>query len=170
MESALVAIVCVALMLFGMLALVQSTLFSIDTVSSSWKQMEIRSGEISRTEIAIDAAVTLELGNTIVRITVANQGQVSFHDFSKWDVLVQYYDAGDSYHILRASYTSSDPPGNNEWTNLAPTPTVFGPGILNPGEQMEVKLKLSPAIKAGSDFLVVVATTNGVTGSRSFTA
>ncbi len=170
------AIICIALLLFGGLAITHSTLSSVDMVSTSWKEMETNSGEIARTEIEATTA-DLDATRTIVRVTVVNQGQVSLHDFSKWDVIVQYYDEVDVYHIVRVDYTSSATPADNQWTvegiyldASAGTPEAFEPNILNPGEEMIAKIKLSPAIKGVTNFLVAVATPNGVATSKTFTA
>lgn len=168
MESALVALISIALLLYGGLMMVRTTLSSADTVAGSMKEMQEREGDRARTEIALGAA-TLNAGKTLITVPVHNDGQVSFHDFDNWDVIVQYYDAADALHVLRAG-RSSDPPGDGNWTSLDPTPVTYQPGILNPGEQMQVKVQVSPAIKAGTNYQLVVATSNGVTASRTYAA
>lgn len=170
MESALVAIISIALLLYGGLMVVRTTLSSVDLVSESVKEMYERGADITRTEVGLGAVAALNPGRTVATVTVSNSGQVSFHSFSEWDVMVQYYDDSDVLHIVRAGYSQVDPPGDGGWTNLAPTPATFEPGILNPGEQVQIKVQVSPAIKAGSDFLVAAATSNGATTSRTYTA
>lgn len=181
MENALVAVVCIALLLFAGVAVIHSTLSAADTISSSWKEMETRYGEIARTAIDIDETAVLEEGSTLVKVTIANEGQESLHDFDKWDVMSEYYDDDDVYHVVRVTY-DSEPLDDNEWTvsgiyleyygegHPDNKDEAFEPNILNPGEEMVVEIKLPPAIKGGTDFLVAVATPNGVTTSRSFSA
>lgn len=172
MENAVVALISIALLLFGAVAIVQSTVSSVDMLSTSWKEMEALSGEIARTDIAATTA-EVKNGRTIAEVTVANQGQTSLANFSKWDVIVQYFEEGDIYRILRADYTTTDPPPENQWRVAGifldtGAPEVFAPNILNPGEKMVIRVKLPSPIKVGSNFLVAVATPNGVATAKTF--
>jgi hypothetical protein len=45
---------------------------------------------------------------------------------------------------------------------------VYEPGILNPGEVMVIKLKLSPAAGAGTTNWAIVSSHNGVVASAQF--
>jgi len=169
MENALVTIVCIALLLVAGLAMVHSTLSSVDTVSTTLKEAELRYGEMSRTEIALGDTAVISPDNTLIDVTVFNQGQEPIHDFGKWDIVLEYYDAGADYYVVRATYTTTDPPDlDNHWTNQTPIPATFEPEVLNPGEEMMVRIKLAPALGGGTDFLVVMATPNGVATSRTF--
>ena len=69
MENALVALICIALLLIGGLAIAHSAFSSVDMISTSWKEMEARSGEISRTEIAArNAQITQVTGRILPRL------------------------------------------------------------------------------------------------------
>jgi len=89
-------------------------------------------------------------------------------------VIVQYY-RGGNYYVLRAPYTSDYPPGANqwsiEWIRVTETGTdeVYEPGILNPGEQMRIRVSVSPSVGSGTTNQITVATPNGVATSVIFT-
>lgn len=175
MESVLAAIVSVALILFATLTVTQGALSTADLFSENWKAMEERSGEIARTEITITDVATAS--GQYVDSTVENAGSVSLGSFStRWDVIVQYYDGNNgNYYIIWAPYTSSNPPGDNQWTvegiYLAgtSTPEVYEPGILNPGEEVVIRFKANPVVGLSTTNRITVAASNGVTTSAIFT-
>jgi hypothetical protein len=100
---------------------------------------------------------------------------VRLAQFPDWDVLVQYYDAINGYHIQRLVYTENSDPGDNEWTvntiysdQGMTQEELFEPGILNPGEVALLRLKLSPQPGNGTTNLVSISTFNGVDTSAQF--
>ena len=179
MESVIVAIFCIALILFGALTISQASLSSTDTIAAAWRQMEKTSGEIARTNISSLGAETQSAG-TIVQVTLENAGETKLEDFDKWDVIVQYYDASSNYLIKRLPYyTKAGDSGvweDNEWKVEGiyldagtSDPEVFDPGIFNPDEEMIIQMKVDPAVGTGTTNLAIVATPNGVSASAVFT-
>ena len=107
-------------------------------------------------------------------MALANSGQTKLSDFSRWDVIVQYYDDGGSYHVRWLPYTDGNP-SDNEWTVKgiylnagSQTPEVFEPGLLNPGEEMITEAKLSPSVGVETTNLVITSTPNGIPASITF--
>lgn len=154
-------------MLVGILLLAQSSFSSIDAVSSSWKEMGERAGEIRRTELSVVNATTQD-GGALVDITLGNEGQKALDSYALWDVIMQYYDGGGSYHIQWLPYIEGAP-GNNEWTvegiyldASGGTPEVFEPGMLNPGEEMVVRIRLEPSVGSNTTNWAVISTFNGI--------
>ena len=173
MENVLIALFCIALMLFAGLTIAHSNLWSTDTVAVAWKQMESITGEIARTHISTLSARTTD--GVTVDLTLANAGETRLRDFEKWDVILQYYDEGQNYWIKRLTYESGTP-ANNEWTvegiyldAVGGAPEVFEPGIFNPDEEMKIRMVVSPAVGTPNANLVTVATANGVGASEIFT-
>ncbi len=173
MENVLVAICCIALILFGAMTIAQSSLSSTDTVAVAWKEMEKTSGEIARTKISSLGATTSD-GITI-DMTLENTGEIKLEDFEKWDVILQYYDISDNYLIKRLSYTSGAL-GNDEWTveglyldASESSAEVFESGIFNPDEEMKVRMQVNPVVGTPNANLVKVAAPNGVSTSAIFT-
>jgi len=124
-----------------------------------------------RTEIATINAT--QPSSNRFNLSLRNSGQVKLSSFSKWDVIVKYYNSGN-YYITWLPYVDGNP-GNNEWTvngiylsseNL--TDEVFEPGILNPGEEMIIQTELSPDIDKDTTCDVTVSTPNGVSDSFAF--
>jgi hypothetical protein len=174
MESVVAALVSVALILFAALTVTQGTLSTHSDLSESWKAMEVRSGELTRTEIAVPS-VTVGPGGTTLDATISNDGSLHLKGFENWDVVLQYYDGTGGYYITKLVYTSSATPNDDEWTVEGiyldagiPTPETFEPGILNPGEEMVITIKPNPAIGNGTTDRLIVGTPNGVTASAIF--
>jgi hypothetical protein len=146
----------------------------VDVVSESWKEMEERAGEIARTKIAPLTAETQSNG-TIVEIAVRNEGQTDLGSFPRWDIIVQYYGDNSTYHIQHLSYTPDAAPDDNEWTvegiyldAQTSDPEIFEPAILNPEEEMVIRMKVDPPVGGNTTNLATIATPNGVDGSIMF--
>lgn len=160
MESAIVSLIPIAMALTGMLVLAQGGLSSLDLVSASWRDMEAKTDVVASTRISkVDADLQ---GNQVVRVTLKNQGPTATADFAHWDVIVQYYPASGSQYLVKWLPYASGALSDNHWMvegiyadASKRASEVTGPGILDPGEEMVLELKLSPAIG--------VHTTNWVT-------
>jgi hypothetical protein len=169
METAIVSIICIALIAFGGMTMSRGFMTSVDTSTTGLDTIGQRNETIMRTEIIpLDASVPS--GNTL-EITLENSGQTRLADFDKWDIIVQYYDGTGAYHIIWLPYTQ-DTLGDNEWEiawiRYNGAPEIFEPNVLNPKEQMLVRAQLNPAVGAGTTNMAVVATPNGITASTYF--
>ncbi len=169
METAIVSIICVALIAFGGMTMSRGFMTSIDTSTAEMEAVSQRNETIMRTEI-IPQSATLPAANTL-EITVENSGQTRLADFDKWDIIVQYYDGTGTYHITWLPYTE-DTLEDNEWEvawiRYSGAAEVFEPNVLNPKEQMLIRAQLNPAVGAGTTNMAVVATPSGVTASTYF--
>jgi hypothetical protein len=169
METAIVSIICIALIAFGGMTMSRGFMTSVDTSTTNLDSIGQRNEAIMRTEIIpLDAAVPS--GNTL-EITVENSGQTRLADFDKWDVIVQYYDGTGTYHIVWLPYTQ-DTLGDNEWEvawiHYNGAPEAFEPNVLNPKEQMLIRARLNPTVGSGTTNMAVVSTPNGITASTYF--
>ena len=172
MSNAIVALVVIALMMTAVLTWSQTAYTSFDSVSQSLKQATQTTQEVSRTDITVIRALRNGL---FVDVYVLNSGKVHLAQFANWDVLIQYYDAGKTYHITPVSYTSNSNPGDNQWTvaqiysdSSMTTKEVYEPGMLNPGEVLFMKARMSPAVGSKTVNMVTVSTDNGVSASAQF--
>lgn len=176
METAIVSVICIALIVIGGMTMSQGFLTSVDTTSAALEELGVRDEEIMRTELTPISANTTITGN-ILYVTLENSGQTKLADFNRWDVIVQYYDGGATYHTKWLPYTDGTP-GNNEWTKKGiylntenkteEVPEVFEPAILNPGEKIKIEAKLNPSAGEDTANLVVISTPNGIPASVSF--
>lgn len=147
----------------------QGFITSVDASTSGLEEIGQRDEQILRTELTpLDATM---VSNDTVELVVENTGQTKLSNFDQWDIIVQYYDETQTYHIEWLPYTSGSP-GNNEWTvswiRVNGSPELFEQGILNPGEQILLTVKLDPAAGPGTTNLAVVSTPSGITASIYF--
>lgn len=102
MENVIIAIFCIALILFGALTISEVALNSTNEIATAWRQMEETSAEISRTSIvALDET---QCTGEIVEVTLRNAGEVKLGDFEDWDVILQYYSYGDAVEAFSDSF------------------------------------------------------------------
>jgi hypothetical protein len=169
METVIVSIICIALVMFGGMAMSQGFMTSVDTSTTGLGEIGQRDETIIRTELS-EVIVSLPSANTLEFI-LENSGQVKLANFDKWDIIVQYYDGTGNYHTEWLPYTGAAL-GDNEWElawiHLNGAAEVFEPGVLNPQEQIMIRAQLNPAVGANTTNMVVVATPSGVTVSAYF--
>lgn len=166
MESTLVALVTTAVLTVGAVFLSGASYSAIDRLGQSWKTMEQTVGEQARTYLTV-TSTAVDAPGTVVLITLKNAGQARIGDFSRMDVIVQYYDALGAYHIVWLPYTAGEP-GNNQWTVSSVLPDQFEPGIVNPGEEITIKIRLSPSVGLNTSNWLTVVTPNGISLSTYF--
>jgi hypothetical protein len=166
METAIVSIICIALIAFGGMTMSRGFITSVDTSTTGLDAVGQRNETIMRTEIKPLSAI-LPSGDTL-EITLENSGQTRLADFDKWDVIVQYYDSTSTYHIVWLPYTQESL-GDNQWQvawiRINGAAEVFEPNVLNPKEQMLIRAKLNPPVGAGTTNMAVVSTPCGITAS-----
>ena len=169
MGTAIVSLICIALVVFGGMTMSRGFLTSVDSTTAGLEELGERDEAIMRTELDTVSA-SLPSADTL-QVTLENSGQIKLASFDKWDVIVQYYDGGDTYYTKWLPYAEGTP-GNNEWTVSGiyreGQPEVFESDILNPGEEMVIEAKLNPSVGAATTNLVVVATQNGIPASIVF--
>lgn len=161
METILVSLFTVVMLIVCTLGMVNASLTAANSISDSYKAMETQSNNIQRT--SIDSEYTSDSGTALV-ISIDNQGQTDLNEFAQWNVVVQV--PGGNSSLL--SYTSASTPSSNEWAiNGITLPDgraeVFDPGILNPGETLEILVELDPPLEEDDVARITVATPNGVT-------
>ncbi len=171
METAIVSLVCIALIVFGGMTMSRGFISSVDSTAMALDRMGQRDEKIMRTELTPTYESTAS-GRTILNVYLTNSGQTKLTDFSKWDVIIQYYDSAGIYHVTWLPYTAGVL-ANNQWRNNGiywnGNPEAFEPDILNPGEEIRIRAQLSPAVGTPTTNLVVVSTPNGVPASTAFT-
>ncbi|MFH1169785.1 MAG: hypothetical protein V1691_03720 [Chloroflexota bacterium] len=171
METAVVSLICIALIVFGGMTMSQGFLTSVDTTSTSLEEISNRSEDIMRTEQAPTQATTA-IGGLYLDVRLTNTGQTKLASFSKWDFIVQYYDDFGNYYVKWLPYTTGAL-GDNEWQEtgifLNGLPEAFEPNILNPGEEIRLRAQLNPAVGLDTTNLVTISTPNGIPVSISLT-
>lgn len=176
METVLTAFIIIFIILFAVLTLSYVFLSTQDTIHTSWQEMEARLGDQARTNISpiggrfISAELAMEL-------TYRNIGSTRLTDFDEWDVIVEYYDDAvpGGFHVNWLPYIASSP-ANNEWTVEGiyldageAVAEVYEPNILNPGEEIVLRVMLDPVVGPGNTIQTTLSMPNGINSSLMFT-
>lgn len=168
METAIVSLICIALVVFGGMTMSQGFLTSVDSTTVGLKELGRTNEQMMRTELTPTDA-TSGGGGANVDVTLDNTGQTKLAEFSKWDVIVQYYDEAGMYYTVWLPYTSGTPT-NNQWSVIGiyqgADYEVFEPNILNPGENIRIRAVVNPVVGRDTTNLVVIATPNGIPCTR----
>src|SRR5450432_1975892 len=176
METVLAAFIAIFITMFAAFSLTATVLSTQDTFRVNLQAMQSRLDARSRTELLPGNARIINLG-TVLELVYRNQGATKLVDFDHFDLIIQYLDNAipADYHIGWMPYTIGVPL-NNEWSvsgiyaNAAQSlPEAFDPGILNPGEELKVAVKLSPPVGEGKTVQVLLETDNGVSASTQLT-
>lgn len=170
METAIVSIICIVLIVVGGMTLSQGFLTSADSASVALEEVGTKDKDMLRTELST-VSTEVDVTGHYVTLRLQNTGQVKLADFDKWDVIVQYFDSTSQYIALWLPYQSGTL-GDNEWQinsiDIEGVPETFEPGILNPGEQLELQVKVNPAVGPGTTNMIVASTPNGIPVSIYF--
>ena len=169
METAIISIICIALVVFGGMTMSQGFMTSVDTSTTGLEEIGQRDEAIMRTELTPVSAE--QPSADILEVILENSGQTRLADFDKWDVIVQYYDGTGTYHVEWLPYTEETLDDNEwevAWIQLDGGAEIFEPNILNPGEQIMIRAQLNPSVGSGTTNMVVISTPGGVTASTYF--
>jgi len=172
METAIVSIICIALVLFGGMTMSQGFMTSVDASTTGLEEIGQRDETIMRTELTpISTSLSTPSGPDPLEIILENTGQTKLADFNKWDVIVQYYDRDGNYIVEWLPYTE-ETAGTYEWEvvwiNLDGQAETFEPNVLNAGEQIMIRTWLYPSVGSGTTNMVTISTPSGVTASTHF--
>lgn len=172
METAIVSIICIALVIFGGMTMSHGFMTSVDASTAGLQQIGNKIETMLRTELTpVSTNLTLVSGPSPLEIVLENTGQTKMADYEKWDVIVQYYDSTGTYHVEWLPYSVTGGATNEwgvGWIHLNGQPEKFDPTVLNPGEQIMIATQLDPAVGAGTTNMVVISTPSGITSSTYF--
>ncbi len=171
MATAVVTVICIAIIVMGGVILTQGVLTSADTAALSVRDITVREGKLTRTSLEAVGAAELDWPG-LLRVTVRNGGQTKLADFERWDFIVDYVDSGGTRHSRRLPYAEGDLAAN-QWQKarigLEGPVEFFEPSILNPQEELVILARLDPPPGDSTSGEVTVAAGNGAGCSISFT-
>ena len=172
MSSAIATLMMVALMLATVSLLAQSSFTAMAQLSDAWTSEEERRLVDARTSVTSGG---ITYATPSVDVTVVNNGDESIRGFSKWDVIVQYYETDGTYRSVWVPYVSGTSPGDGQWAitgiyldaaTLKAESTQ--PGILDPSEELILRVSVTPAADSTANNRVIISTANGITMSAPF--
>lgn len=167
MEHAIPALVIAALIVVGGVMLAAATNSSIENVGQSWRDMEALSEERLGTNLSV-VSTDVTGGDADVTLVLSNEGRTAIQQPSLMDLIINYDGTDDERYVLWLPHTDSNPPGDNQWTVDSISGDYRNPGIFDGGEEMTIKIHLSPATKDGPNRWLVLATEAGITYSIYF--
>jgi len=107
-------------------------------------------------------STSLSPDGTQVTVLLKNAGRVAIVDPRLMDVIISYRDSGGQRHSLWLPYADG-PLQDNTWQVAAISNDRRNPGILDPGETMQVVVQVSPAIDtSNNDRWLVLALSSGL--------
>jgi flagellar protein FlaF len=166
MEHGIPALFIAAIFMVATVLIGRGGFIGMDGVGQSLKASEMRFTERSGTELAV-TGTSIDPTGANVTLTVRNDGHTPIGDYSRMDVVVQYFGETGTRHDKWAAYTSGAL-ASDTWTTGAFQNDVFEPGIFNPGEAMEIIVRLNPFVGAGTTNKAVISTEFGVTVETMF--
>jgi len=165
-------IVFVAILMFSSYLLATSTIFTMNTLSQSFKKAnDMQNGKL-KTEIEIVNVSVSNAQNITVVINNTGKTKILNDDFKYIDVFV-YYDivgAEEGYTFKWIPYTEAYPPENNSWTVVSISPDSVNPRNFDPDEQMKIWIRVLPRIENGTTGWIGVVMPNGISASSYFYA
>lgn len=176
MANVIVGAITIAMILLGSATLISASLGAAGELSLTWDEALKKKGDKSRSELTVIAA-DISYPGTDIDISLRNSGQSALVGFTDWDAVIRYYDtAGNSGLKIRwLEYATSSPPSANQWEvegiytdAVTKDAEIFEPNIFNPGEEMIVRVNITPAIPDGTDNVVTIGAENGISLSAPF--
>jgi flagellar protein FlaF len=166
MENSIPALFIAAIFMLATVLIGRGGFIGMDNVGQSLRVFEVRNLERRGTELTV-TGTAIDITGANATITIGNDGQTPIQDFSRMDLVVQYFDELGGRHDKWIPYTSAAL-SSDTWTTGAFTDDVFEPGILNPGEQVEIIARLNPVVGIGTTNKAVISSEQGVTTQTLF--
>ena len=164
METSIPAMLIAAMLLVSTLVLGRSSYSSFSELGDSWKAMGVRAGQQVRTQLTI---TNVTHNSPYVDVGLRNDGGTNLAEFERMDVVVEYTDSTPTFILAYIDY-SDGALSQNTWGIQSIGNDAFEPGILNPGETLNMRIWLDPAAGSGTTNRLLIATELGVTISTTF--
>jgi archaellum component FlaF (FlaF/FlaG flagellin family) len=161
MESGIPALLIAAVLMLSTVFLARGGFMGMDAVGQQLKASEVNIGAQNRTAVTATEE-SIDPTGTNITITVLNSGETDISQYSQMDVVLQYFDENGVRYDKWIPFTSGALNADT-WTTGAFINDAFEPRILNPGESMEILIRVNPAVGAGTTNKAVIGTDKGVT-------
>jgi len=159
--------VAIGLILSASYICFQGGIYMVDTLSGSIKEMQDNKDKIQRTDIEI---VNVTVNGVFINAAVTNTGNEKIREFSGMDVIV-HYNASGTIKTIWVPYQEGTVPSENTWVVTDIDPDSINPGIFDPDEKMEIRIRVQTGEAVVTDSLnnwVQISTPNGVKSSKYF--
>ncbi|HOG45593.1 MAG TPA: hypothetical protein PLJ35_10200 [Anaerolineae bacterium] len=113
METVVAAALIIILVLLSMLTLTYACISAQTGLLESWRAMDERALERSRTSLS-PVGAGMEATGDVVTITLKNDGSVKLSDLRQWDVVLEYV-TPTGRMAGWYPYAQAADPGQNQW-------------------------------------------------------
>jgi len=165
--TVIAAMISVTVILLASYVCSSGGFYMTDVLASSVLEMQENKGDILKTGIKI---TRINTDKTDIFVSLNNTGSTKIGDFDYMDVIVNYSNTSDTAKTIWIPYQEGAGTLESKWAVGNISPDLVNPGVLDPGEEMELKILLNESLKDGSANWIMVAAPNGAQTSGYFNA
>lgn len=165
--TVIASMLSVAILLLASYVCSSGGFYMADVLANSVMEMQENKNEIMKTNIEITNISANEAG---IFVSLNNTGSTKVGDYDYMDVIVKYSNASGIAKTMWVPYQGDPDALENKWTVGNISPDLVNPGILDPGEEMELQILLGDSLENKSVNWLLVAAPNGVKASGYFNA
>jgi len=165
--SIIAAMISVATILLASYVCSKGGFYMANGLTDSVIEMQENKNEILKTEIEVTNVST---DGVDVLVSLKNTGSTKIGDFTYMDIIVTYQNETGTMKTAWIPYQGGKVISKNKWTDLDIVPDLINPGVFDPGEEMELQIRLNSSDPIGNSSVnwLLVAAPNGVKASRYF--
>ena len=165
--TVIASMLSVAILLLASYVCSSGGFYMADVLANSVMEMQENENEIMKTDIEITNISANEAG---IFVSLNNTGSTKVGDYDYMDVIVKYSNTSGIAKTMWIPYQGDPDTLGNKWTVRNISPDLVNPGILDPGEEMELQILLEDSLENKSVNWLLVAAPNGVKASGYFNA
>ncbi|KKG02393.1 hypothetical protein [Methanosarcina mazei] len=167
--SIIAAMISVATILLASYVCSKGGFYMANGLSNSVIEMQENRNEILKTEIEVKGAENVSTDGVDILVSLKNTGSTKIGDFTYMDIIVAYQNESNSMETVWIPYQEEVLCENN-WTKMGIIPDFINPGVFDPGEEMELIVRLNVSDLSGYSSIkwLLVTAPNGVKASWYF--
>ncbi|HIH74831.1 MAG TPA: hypothetical protein HA306_06495 [Methanosarcina sp.] len=165
--SIIAAMVSVATILLASYICSKGGFYMAEGLTNSIVEMQENKNEVLKTELKVTGVTTDKID---VLVSLQNTGSTKIEDFIHMDVIITYQNESGVMKTVWIPYKEGKTPSENMWTKKSIVPDLINPGVLDPGEGMELQVRMDASDSLGNSSVnwILIAAPNGVKTSRYF--
>lgn len=163
--TVIASMISVAILLLASYVCSSGGFYMADVLANSVMEMQENENEIMKTEIEI---TNISADEAEIFMYLNNKGSTKIGNFDYMDVIVKYSNTSGTVKTIWIPYQEDAGILENKWIVGNISPDLVNPGILDPGEEMELQILLEDSLKNESVNWLLVAAPNGAKASGYF--
>lgn len=163
--TVIASMISVAILLLASYVCSSGGFYMADVLANSVMEMQENENEIMKTEIEI---INISADEAEIFMYLNNTGSTKIGNFDYMDVIVKYSNTSGTVKTIWIPYQEDAGILENKWIVGNISPDLVNPGILDPGEEMELQILLEDSLKNESVNWLLVAAPNGAKASGYF--